>query len=200
MKCKWVFKKKYQADGSIDRWKARCTAKGFTQRAGIDYKETFAPTPRPETGTILLALAHQLGWHRRQGDVPTAFLNPDIDIDLYMEMPRGFEKENHIIRLRKGLYGLKQAAALWYDHAKTTLAELGLLPTISDACLYTNKSKDLFIIMYVDDFQIMGPNLKKIEHVMKALHKKYKLKTVKTNLFLGIHINNPTKDTLVLSQ
>lgn len=58
MKCKWVFKKKYHADGSIERWKARCTAKGFTQRAGIDYKETFAPTPRPETGTILLALAH----------------------------------------------------------------------------------------------------------------------------------------------
>ncbi|KAI0990896.1 hypothetical protein K3495_g17291, partial [Podosphaera aphanis] len=143
MKCKWVFKKKYNADGSIERWKARCTAKGFTQRQGIDYKETFAPTPRPETGTILLALAHQLGWHRRQGDVPTAFLNPDIDIDLYMEMPRGFEKENHIIRLRKGLYGLKQAAALWYDHAKATLAKLGLFPTVSDACLYTNKSKDL---------------------------------------------------------
>ncbi|KAI0992027.1 hypothetical protein K3495_g16159, partial [Podosphaera aphanis] len=133
-------------------------------------------------------------------DVPTAFLNPDIDIDLYMEMPRGFEKENHIIRLRKGLYGLKQAAALWYDHAKATLARLGLFPTISDACLYTNKTKDLFIIMYVDDFQIMGPDLKKIEDIMKALHKRYKLKTVNTNLFLGIHINNPTEDTLVLSQ
>ncbi|KAI0991275.1 hypothetical protein K3495_g16912, partial [Podosphaera aphanis] len=99
-----------------------------------------------------------------------------------------------------GLYGLKQAAALWYDHAKATLAKLGLFPTVSDACLYTNKSKDLFIIMYVDDFQIMGPDVKKIESIMKALHKKYQLKTVKTNLFLGIHISNPTEDTLVLSQ
>ena len=54
--------------------------------------------------------------------------------------------------------------------------------------------------MYVDDFQIMGPDLKKIKFIMKALHKRYKLKTVETNLFLGIHITNPTKDTLVLSQ
>ncbi|KAI0993176.1 hypothetical protein K3495_g15008 [Podosphaera aphanis] len=87
MKCKWVFKKKFLADESVERWKARCTAKGFTQKFGIDYQETFAPTPRPETGRIMLVLAHYLGWHRRQGDVPTAFLNPDLDIDLYMEMP-----------------------------------------------------------------------------------------------------------------
>ncbi|KAI0992081.1 hypothetical protein K3495_g16105, partial [Podosphaera aphanis] len=78
MKCKWVFKKKYLANGDIEKYKARCTAKGFTQRHGIDYKETFAPTPRPETGRIMLVLAHQLSWHRRQGDVPTAFLNPDL--------------------------------------------------------------------------------------------------------------------------
>lgn len=100
----------------------------------------------------MLALARQLGWHRRQGDVLTAFLNPDKDIDLYMEIPQEFKKENHIIRLRKGLYGLKQASAHWYVHAKATLAELGLFPTVSDVCLYTNETKDLFIIMYVDDF------------------------------------------------
>ncbi|KAI0996754.1 hypothetical protein K3495_g11430 [Podosphaera aphanis] len=75
------------------KWKARCTAKGFTQRQGIDYNETFALTPRPETGRIMLVLAHQFGWHRRQGDVPTDFLNPDLDIDLYIEMPQGYEKE-----------------------------------------------------------------------------------------------------------
>lgn len=113
MKCKWVFKKKYNADGSVDKWKARCTAKGFTQRPGIDYQETFAPTPRPETGRIMLVIAHYLKWYRCQGDVPTAFLNPDFKIDLYMELPRGFEEGNHVICLRKGLYGLKQAAALW---------------------------------------------------------------------------------------
>ncbi|KAI0991395.1 hypothetical protein K3495_g16792, partial [Podosphaera aphanis] len=200
MKCKWVFKKKFLADGSVERWKARCTAKGFTQKFGIDYQETFAPTPRPETGRIMLVLAHYLGWHRRQGDVPTAFLNPDLDIDLYMEMPKGFEKNGCVLQLRKGLYGLKQAAALWYDDAKATLARQGLFPTVSDACLYTNRKKDLFVLMHVDDFQVMGPDLKKIDQLMHALYKKYKLKAVKTDLFLGIHIEYPDKTTLKLSQ
>lgn len=93
MKCKWVFKKKFLADGSLEKYRARCTVKGFTQRSGVDYQETFAPTPRAETGRIMLVLAHRLGWHRRQGDVPTAFLNPDLDVDLYMEMPEGFQKK-----------------------------------------------------------------------------------------------------------
>lgn len=200
MKCKWVFKKKFLGDGTIDKWKARCTAKGFTQRFGIDYQETFAPTPRSETGRIMLVLAHQFNWHRRQGDVPTAFLNPDLNIDLYMEIPQGFEKKNHIILLRKGLYGLKQAAALWYDDAKATLAAQGLFPTTSDVCLYTTKQKDLFVLLHVDDFQVMGPNLTKIEKLMSALYKKYKLKMVNTDLFLGIHISKPSKNILELSQ
>ena len=200
MRNKWVFKKKLNADGTIERYKARCTVKGFTQRKGIDFTETFAPTPRSETGRILLVLAHQFGWHRRQGDVPTAFLNPNLDIDLYMEMPQGFEREGCVILLRKGLYGLKQAAALWYDDAKATLAENGLHPTTSDICLYTNKQKDIYAMMYVDDFQIMGPNLKKIEELMRVLHQRYQLKTVNTDLFLGIHISNPSRDTLLLSQ
>ena len=188
MKCKWVFKKKYLADGSVEKWKARCTAKGFTQRPGIDYTETFAPTPRPETGRIMLVLSHQLNWYRRQGDVPTAFLNPELKINLYMEMPEGFKQDEKVLLLRKGLYGLKQAAALWYDDARATLGKLGLHPTISDVCLYTNKEKDLFVLLHVDDFQVMGPSLKKINHLMSSLHKKYQLKNVSTDLFLGIKI------------
>lgn len=199
MKSKWVFKKKFHADGSVDKWKARCTAKGYTQRPGIDYQETFAPTPRPETGRIMLVLAHHLRWHRCQGDVPTAFLNPDLKVDLYMELPKGFERDSHVILLRKGLYGLKQAAALWYDDAKATLAKLGLHPTTSDVCLYANKQNDLFVLLHVDDFQVMGPNREKIDILMNALNKKYKLKRVNTDLFLGIHIKE-RDNTLELSQ
>nr|ABW72074.1 TE3 [Blumeria hordei] len=200
MKCKWVFKKKFLADGTVDKWKTRCTAKGFTQRFGIDYQETFAPTPRAETGRLMLIFAHQLNWHRRQGDVPTAILNPELNIDIYMEMPKGFEKKNHIILLRKGLYRLKQAAALWYDDAKATLATQGLYPTTSDVCLYTTKQKDLFVLLHVDDFQVMGPNIAKIEKLMAAHYKKYKLKMVNTDFFLGIHISQPSQNVLRLSQ
>ncbi|KAI0993386.1 hypothetical protein K3495_g14798, partial [Podosphaera aphanis] len=188
MKSKWVFKKKYLANGDIEKYKARCTAKGFTQRQGIDYHETFTPTPRAETGRIILVLAHQLGWHRKQGDVPTAFLNPDLNIELFMELPKGYEKDVHVIKLCKGLYGLKQAEALWYDDAKSTLAQLGLFPTTSDICLYTNDENDLFVLMHVDDFQVVSPHQSKIDRLMSALYHKYNLKTVSTDLFLGIEI------------
>lgn len=200
MKCKWVFKKKFLADGSLEKYRARCTVKGFTQRRGIDYHETFAPTPRPETGRIVLVLAHIFNWHRRQGDVPVAFLNPDLDVDLYMEMPEGFKIENHIMLIKKGLYGLKQAAALWYDDVRAFLAEQKLFPTTVDVCLYTNKQKTLFVLIHVDDFQVIGPNLNEIDKLMQSLYRKYKLKSVETDLFLGIQISNPDKRTLKLSQ
>ncbi|KAI1003823.1 hypothetical protein K3495_g4386 [Podosphaera aphanis] len=200
MKCKWVFKKKFLANGDIEKYKARCTEKGFTQRQGIDYHETFAPTPRAETGRIILVLAHQLGWHRTPGDVPTAFLNPDLNIDLFMELPKVYERDGCVIKLCKGLYGLKQAAALWYDDVKSTLAQLGLLPTTSDICLYTNSEKNLFVLIHVDDFQVVSPHQSKIDKLMKALHHKYKLKTVSTDLFLGIEISHPVPEELRLSQ
>ncbi len=98
-----------------------------------------------------------------------------------MKLPEGFRKENYIILIKKGLYRLKQAAALWYDDVKGFLGTQGMFPTTSDVCLSTNKSKDLFVISHVDDFQVMGPNLKKIDGLMNALHKNYKLKTVKSD-------------------
>lgn len=173
--------------------------KGYTQRSGIDYKETFAPTPRSGTGRIMLALAHRFRWHRRQGDVLVTFLNPDLDVHLYMEIPDGYKEEGKIMFLRKGLYGLQQAGALWHDNVKALLGHLGLLSTVSDVFLCTIKQKNLFLL-YVDDFQVMGPDLTKIENLIHALHNKYKLKIVKTDLFLGINKSNPDKSTLKLSQ
>ncbi|KAI1000674.1 hypothetical protein K3495_g7521 [Podosphaera aphanis] len=93
---------------------------------------------------------------------------------------------------------LKQAEASWYDDARATLASLGLHPTTSDVCLYKNKESDLFVLLHVDDFQVMGPNLEKIKRLMCTLHKKYKLKPFKTDLFLGINIKE-TDNKLVLS-
>ncbi|KAI0995052.1 hypothetical protein K3495_g13129 [Podosphaera aphanis] len=200
MKCKWVSQKKFLANGDIEKYKARCTAKGLTQRQGIDYHETFAPTPRAETGRIILVLAHQLGWHRTKGDVPTAFLNPDLNIDLFMELPKEYKRDGFVIKLCKGLYGLKQVAALWYDDVRSTLAQLGLLLTTSDICLYTNGVKDLFVLMHVADFQVVSPHQSKIDRQMSALHRKYNLKTASTDLFLGIEISHPSTVTLKLSQ
>lgn len=104
-----------------------------------------------------------------------------------MEIPEGFKRDSYVIRLRKGLYGLKQAAVLGYDNAKATLASLGLYPTKSDVCLYTNQQYDLIVLLH-EDFQVMGPNRDAISKLMLALHKKYKLKPVNKNQFLEINI------------
>ena len=114
----------------------------------------------------MLALSHRFGWYRRQGDIPVAFLNPYLDVDLYMELPEGFKDKNRIVFIRKGLYGLKQAAALWYENIKAFLIRHGMFPTVTDVCLYTKKQGDLLAIVHVDDFQIMGPNIKKIDQIL----------------------------------
>lgn len=119
---------------------------------------------------------------------------------IYMEIPEGFREEGHIIRIRKGLYGLKQIAALWYNDVRGFLAKLCMFPTTTDVYLDTNKKIHLYLIVHVDDFQVIEPKINKIEAVMRALNKNYKLKSVNTKLFLGIQISNLDKDVLKLSQ
>ena len=188
---KWVFKTKYLPDGTIEKHKARWTARGFTQRQGLDYTSTFAPTPRAATGRIILALATQFGWHRRQVDVETAFLNPDIDRQIFIQPPEGMKAKTDLIKIRKGMYGLKQAAALWYQDAVILLEKLGLRRTVSDACLFMGK--DILVLMHVDDFQILSPSLKKVDWLIKSMRKTYNIKLVDTNLFLGLHITENQK-------
>lgn len=190
---KWVFNKKMLPNGKIDKYKARWTARGFTQKDGVDYTETFAPTPVPATGRVLQGLAAHYKWKTVQMDVKSAFLNPKIDVQLYIEMPEGYKQPGKMIRLLRGLYGLKQAAALWYDHARMTLSQLGFEPTISDVCLYANEQKDTYVLMHVDDLQIMGSNDAEITRLTEGLQKRYEMSIVKTGLFLNLNVTRSKK-------
>ncbi len=109
---------KRNADGSIERYKARLVAKGFSQKEGIDYTETFAPVAKFCSIRALLALAAQQDMEIHQMDVKTAFLNGDLDVDIYMRQPQGYVvdgKEDYVCKLHKSLYGLKQAGRAWYQ-------------------------------------------------------------------------------------
>ena len=109
--CKWVFTVKFKADGTLERYKARLVAKGFTQTYEIDYMENFAPVAKLNTIRILLSMAVNLDWPLRQLDVKNAFLNGDLEEEVYMSPPPGFEEKfgSKVCRLKKALYGLKQS-------------------------------------------------------------------------------------------
>ena len=115
--CKWVYKTKYDSKGNIERFKARLVAKGFTQREGIDYNETFSPVSSKDSFRIIMALVAHFNLELHQIDVKTAFLNSDLHENVYMAQPEGFavqDKEHLGCRLKKSIYGLKQASRQWY--------------------------------------------------------------------------------------
>eukprot|EP00253_Pinus_taeda_P015789 PITA_15789 len=118
---RWIYKIKYAADGSVEKYKARFIAKGYAQKEGIDYKETFAPIARYTSIRFVIFLAAQLGWEIHQMDVNTAFLNRMIEEELYIEQPEGFkthQKHTHVCKLKKALYGLKQTSRAWYGSSR----------------------------------------------------------------------------------
>jgi hypothetical protein len=109
---KCLYKIKHAADGTIEKYKARFVAHGFSQKEGIDYDEIFSPVARYTSIRIIISLVAVFGWKIHQMDVKTAFLNGEVEQEVYIEQPEGFmihEKEYHVRKLKKALYGLKQA-------------------------------------------------------------------------------------------
>jgi hypothetical protein len=110
VRCKWVYTLKYKADGSLEKYKVRLVAKGYTQTFGIDYQETFAPVAKMNTIRILFSLSANLGWCMQQYDVKNAFLHGELEEEVFMDPPPGFSHSllpNQVCRLKKALYGLK---------------------------------------------------------------------------------------------
>jgi hypothetical protein len=136
---KWVYRIKHAADGSVEKFKARFVARGFSQKEGIDYEETFAPVARYTSIRVIIALASVLGWKLHQMDVKTTFLNGNVEHEVFLEQLDGFvlhNKDTHVCKLRKALYGLKQAPRVWYDKIDGFLKSPGFQKSDVDANLY----------------------------------------------------------------
>ena len=115
---KWIYKIKYAANGSIEKFKARFVAWGFSQQEGVDYEETFAPVAKHTCIRVVLSIALEMGWRIHQMDVKTTFLNGAIEEEVHIEQLQGFEvhgRGSHVCRLKKALYGFKQAPRDWYS-------------------------------------------------------------------------------------
>jgi hypothetical protein len=132
---KWIYKIKHTTDGSIEKYKARFVARGFSQKEGVDYEETFAPVSRYTSIRVVISLTSFMGWKIHQMDVKTMFLNGVIEEEVYIEKPQGFEvhgRKSHVYRLKKDLYGLKQAPRAWYSRIDGYLQTLGFTKSDTD--------------------------------------------------------------------
>ncbi|GJS77266.1 retrovirus-related pol polyprotein from transposon TNT 1-94 [Tanacetum coccineum] len=191
---KWVHRNKLNENGVVTRNKARLVAQGYNQQEGIDYDETYAPVARLESIRILLAYACALDHKLFQMDVKSAFLNDFINEEVYVAQPLGFidfTKPNYVFRLKKALYGLKEAPKAWYDRLKAFLIKHDYSMGMVDNTLFTKKKDSNLIIVqiYVDDI-IFGSTCQEMcDDFAKIMHDEFEMSMMEElNFFLGLQI------------
>ncbi|PRQ31880.1 putative RNA-directed DNA polymerase [Rosa chinensis] len=205
--CKWVFKTKTDASGNIERYKARLVAKGFTQRQGIDYTETFLPVSSKDSLRVVMALVAHYNLELHQMDVKTAFLNGELVEDIYMMQPPGFVekgKEHMVCKLRKSIYGLKQASRQWYLKFDEIISDFGFVENKMDECIYlkVSGSKFIILVLYVDDILLASSDMTLLKDTKDMLSHSFEMKDLgDASYVLGLEIiRDRSRSFLELSQ
>lgn len=201
----WVYKIKRKADGSVDRYKARLVARGFTQQEGIDYDETFSPVIKPVTLRMVLAIAISQGWPIRQLDVQNAFLHGRLEEEVYMQQPPGYIdplRPHHVCKLRRSLYGLKQAPRACFLRLSAFLQQYGFRGSHADSSLFVLRTASfhMFLLVYVDDIIITGTPGAPFSDLLESLNREFAMKDLGTlYYFRGIEASY-THDGMILTQ
>lgn len=197
--CRWVFTVK-----SDNTFKARLVTKGYHEIKDIDYKETFAPVIRQESVRILLATAAILEAQVHQMDVKTAFLNGELEEEIYMRQPQGYvhkEKPNWVLRLTKSLYGLKQAPHAWNKRFDEIMNSLDMIRSACDPCLYYRRKETSILVLglYVDDILLFGTYEQDVQNLKNDLRRRLEVKDLGlATKFLGMNIDQ-TSSSISLS-
>nr|XP_020191079.1 uncharacterized mitochondrial protein AtMg00810-like [Aegilops tauschii subsp. strangulata] len=183
-----------RADGTLERYKARWVVRGFRQRAGVDYGETFFPVVKPATIRTVLIVAASRHWPVHQLDVKNAFLHDTLEEEVYCHQPAGFvddTKPEHVCRLAKSLYSLKQALRAWFLRFAGFLKTLGFAGTRSDSSLfvYMHGTEMTFLLLYVDDIVLTASTTALLQRTVHRLTGEFAMKDLgPLHFFLGIQV------------
>jgi hypothetical protein len=204
---KWVFRIKRKADGTIDKYKARLVAQGFTQIHGTDYFETYSPVAKLASFRTILALAARQDWDIDTFDFNGAYLNGELskDEDIYMKNPPGYDNNDGTVKhLKKSLYGLKQAGRKWYDTLKRTLADLGFCVSNADPGVFHARVEDhpIIIAVHVDDCTITSSSAELLQDYKRKINARHSITDLgPIHWLLGIKVTRDRKArTISLSQ
>jgi hypothetical protein len=185
--CKWVFKKKKAVlENGGEKFKAHLVAKGYSQQEWVDYEKIFSPVVRHTSIRVVLALVAHYDMALEQMDVKIAFLHGDLEEQIYLEQPEGFnqpEQEHLICKLNKSLYGLKQSPRQWYKRFDSYMIKIGYRRCEYDYCVYVRGLDDgsfIFLLLYVDDMLITAKSIVKVNKLKVLLGKEFDMKDLGT--------------------
>ncbi|CAI7927634.1 unnamed protein product [Closterium sp. NIES-54] len=203
----WIFRVK-RPPGSPPVFKARYVARGFSQRQGVDFFQTFSPTPKMTTLRVLLHVAAQRDYELHSLDFSTAFLQGRLHEEIWLRRPPGFTGSFPLgtqWSLRRSVYGLRQAPREWHDTLRTTLAALGFAPSTADPSLFLRTDTSLppfYILVYVDDLVFATADTAALAHVKSELQKRHTFTDLgELTSYLGLRITRDrARRTITLTQ
>lgn len=208
IECRWIFKiKPGVPGGEPKRYKGRVVAKGYAQREGIDYQEVFSPVVRHISICIMLSLVVYEDLELEQMDVRTAFLHGNLDEEIFMEQPDGFEQggKDKVCLLKKSLYGLKQAPRQWNKRFDKFMKDQNFKRSVQNQCVYRKEVAEkqfVYLLLYVDDMLLAAKKMNEIVKLKKLLSSEFDMKDLGgARRILGMDIfRNRKEGTLKLSQ
>lgn len=206
--CKWIFKRKEGVSPSEPpRFKARLVAKGFSQNPGVDYNDVFSPVVKHSSICTFFSIVAMRDLELEQLDVKTTFLRGELEEEIYMDQPEGFivpGKEDHVCKLKKFLYGLKQSPRQWYKRFDSFMLSNSFKRSDYDSCVYIKfvDGSPIYLLLYVDDMLIAAKSKKEITALKAQLISEFNMKDLgAAKKILGMKINRDrTSGLLFLSQ
>lgn len=200
---RWIYKIKMKSNGEVERYKARLVIRGFTQRYGVNYFETFSPVVKFTSIRAILAIAASKGMQIKQFDVKTAFLNSDLEEEVFMRQPKGYEDNSgRVCKLQKSLYGLKQASRCWNRKFTGFLRKFSFVECQADPCVFVLIKGEIraYLTIHIDDGLLVSNNATFMNDVIEYLKTGFEMTITDVDCYLGVQIERKKDGSIFIHQ